>query len=178
MVIVLPAVAAVSHRRHSWGHANPATCGDNTRSVFGCTDRNGGRTFGCSKGQSRNGQPGLAAAPLLAGGPGRSTEAVGCGNRCTACGCHHRGRASRSTAANAHLLLCLQALKQGIARSTLALQIGRRRPKAYIFLARICAPVVRSKIYASRECLHQLCLSERGLKHAFSDKAQCTPSMD
>ena len=40
MVIVLPAVAAVSHRRHSWGHANPATCRDNTRSVFGSTDRN------------------------------------------------------------------------------------------------------------------------------------------
>ena len=70
-------VAAVSYRRHSWGHANRATCRNNTRSVFGSTDRNGGRAFGCSTGQSRAGQPGLAAAPFLAGGPGRSTEAVG-----------------------------------------------------------------------------------------------------
>src|SRR6476619_7191038 len=65
MVIALPAVAAVSHRRHSWGHANRATCRNNTRSVFGSTDRNGGRAFGCSKGQSRAGQPGLAAAHFL-----------------------------------------------------------------------------------------------------------------
>jgi hypothetical protein len=64
----LPAVAAVSHWRHSWGHANPAACGDNTRPIFGSTDRDGGRAFGCSKGQSRTGQPGLAAAPFdLAG---------------------------------------------------------------------------------------------------------------
>ena len=35
------------------GHANPAACGDNTRPIFGSTDRDGGRAFGCSKGQSR-----------------------------------------------------------------------------------------------------------------------------
>ena len=34
------------------GHANPAACGDNTRPVFGSTDRDGGRAFGCSKGQT------------------------------------------------------------------------------------------------------------------------------
>ena len=62
--IALQAVAAVSHRRHSWGHANPTAYGDNTRPVFGSTDRDGGRAFGCSKGQSRTEQPGLAAAPL------------------------------------------------------------------------------------------------------------------
>lgn len=71
-----PAVAAVSHWRHSWGHDIPAACGDNTRPIFGYTDRDGGRAFGCSKGQSRTGQPGLAAAPFLAEG-GLSTEAVG-----------------------------------------------------------------------------------------------------
>ena len=73
----LPAVAAMGHRRHSWGHANPAACGDNTRPIFGSTDRDGGRAFGCSKGQSRTGQPGRAAALFLAEGLGRSTEAVG-----------------------------------------------------------------------------------------------------
>src|SRR5215471_510515 len=75
--LALPAVAAVSHRRHSWGHANPTACGDNTRSIFGSADREGGRAFGCFKGQSRTGRPSLAAAPFLAERSGRSTEAVG-----------------------------------------------------------------------------------------------------
>jgi hypothetical protein len=58
-VIALPAVAAVSHRRHNWGYANPAACGNNTRPIFGSTYRDGGRVFGRSKGQSRTGQPAL-----------------------------------------------------------------------------------------------------------------------
>jgi hypothetical protein len=59
------------------GHANSAARRDNTRPVFGFTDRDSGRAFGCSKGQSRAEQPGLAAVPFLADGPDRSTEAVG-----------------------------------------------------------------------------------------------------
>ena len=55
----------MSQRRHSWGHANPTTRRDNTRSVFGSTDRNGGRASGCSKGQRRAGQFGFAAAHFL-----------------------------------------------------------------------------------------------------------------
>ena len=52
------------------GHANSAALGDNTRPVFGSTDREGGRAFDCSNRQRRTEQPGLAAAPFLADGLG------------------------------------------------------------------------------------------------------------
>ena len=42
----------MSHRRHSRGHANPAACGDNTRPVFGFTDRDGGRRSAVPKGKA------------------------------------------------------------------------------------------------------------------------------
>jgi hypothetical protein len=74
--IALQAVAAVSRRRHSWGYANPTAYGDNTRPVFGSTDRDGGRAFGCSKGQSRTGQPSLATAPFIAYGAAAPTHFV------------------------------------------------------------------------------------------------------
>ena len=51
--LTLPAVAAVSQRQHSWGHGKPAAYGDDARPIFGSTDRDGGRAFGCPKGESR-----------------------------------------------------------------------------------------------------------------------------
>ena len=77
VIVARQPVVAVRRRRHNWRHANPAACRDNTRPVFGSADSAGGRAFGCSKKQGRTGQPGFAAAPFLAQGPGRSIEAVG-----------------------------------------------------------------------------------------------------
>ena len=73
--LTLPAVAAVSHRRHSWGM--PTRRPTKQLRPLGSTDRGSSLAFGCSKGQSRTGQPGLAASPFIAEGLGRSTEAVG-----------------------------------------------------------------------------------------------------